>query len=40
MNPKLNEILQEIEKVVVGKNEIIEKIVMAMGLRLEEVRCI
>ena len=30
MNPKLNEILQEIEKVVVGKNEIIEKIMMAI----------
>ena len=30
MNPKLNQILQEIEKVVVGKNEIIEKIMMAI----------
>ena len=30
MNPKLNEILQEIEKVVVGKNEIVEKIMMAV----------
>ena len=26
MNPKLSEILQEIEKVVVGKNENVEKI--------------
>ena len=30
MNPKLNQILQEIEKVVVGKNEIVEKIMMAV----------
>ena len=30
MNPKLNQILQEIEKVVVGKNENIEKIMMAV----------
>ena len=30
MNPKLSEILQEIEKVVVGKNEIVEKIMMAV----------
>ena len=30
MNHKINEILQEIEKVVVGKNEIVEKILMAV----------
>ena len=30
MNPKLNEILQQIEKVVVGKNENVEKIMMAV----------
>ena len=30
MNPKINEILQEIEKVVVGKNENVEKIMMAV----------
>lgn len=30
MNPKINQILQEIEKVVVGKNEIVEKIMMAV----------
>ena len=30
MNQKLNEILQEIEKVVVGKNENVEKIMMAV----------
>jgi len=30
MNSKLNEILQEIEKVIVGKNEIVEKIMMAV----------
>ena len=30
MNPKLSEILQEIEKVVVGKNENVEKIMMAV----------
>ena len=30
MNPKLNQILQEIEKVIVGKNEIVEKIMMAV----------
>lgn len=30
MNQKINEILQEIEKVVVGKNEIVEKILMAV----------
>ena len=30
MNPKLNQILQEIEKVVVGKNENVEKIMMAV----------
>ena len=30
MNPKLNQILQEIEKVVVGKNETVEKIMMAV----------
>ena len=30
MNPKINEILQEIEKVIVGKNEIVEKILMAV----------
>ncbi len=30
MNPKINLILQEIEKVVVGKNEIVEKIMMAV----------
>ena len=30
MNPKLNQILQEIEKVIVGKNAIVEKIMMAV----------
>ena len=30
MNPKINEILQEIEKVVVGKNEQVEKVMMAV----------
>ena len=30
MNTKINEILQEIESVIVGKNEIIEKILMAI----------
>ena len=30
MNHKINEILQEIEKVVVGKNEIVEKILMSV----------
>ena len=30
MNPKLNEILREIQKVVVGKNENVEKIMMAV----------
>ena len=30
MNHKINEILQEIEKVVVGKNEIVEKRLMAV----------
>ena len=30
MNPKLSQILQEIEKVVVGKNENVEKIMMAV----------
>ena len=30
MNQKINEILQEIEKVVIGKNEIVEKILMAV----------
>lgn len=30
MNQKINEILQEIEKVVVGKNEIVEKVLMAV----------
>ena len=30
MNPKINAILQEIEKVVVGKNENVEKIMMAV----------
>lgn len=30
MNPKVSEILQEIEKVIVGKNEIVEKILMAV----------
>ena len=30
MNPKITEILQEIEKVVVGKNENVEKIMMAV----------
>ena len=30
MNPKLNQILQEIEKVVVGKRENVEKIMMAV----------
>ena len=30
MNPKMKEILQEIEKVIVGKNEIVEKVMMAV----------
>lgn len=30
MNQKINEILQEIEKVIVGKNEIVEKVLMAV----------
>lgn len=30
MNPQMNEILQEIEKVIVGKNEIVEKVLMAV----------
>lgn len=30
MNPKIKEILQEIEKVIVGKNEIVEKVLMAV----------
>ena len=30
MNLKMNEILQEIEKVIVGKNEIVEKVMMAV----------
>ena len=30
MNPKMNEILQEIEKVIVGKDEIVEKVLMAV----------
>lgn len=30
MNPQINTILQEIEKVIVGKNEIVEKILMAV----------
>lgn len=30
MNAKMNEILQEIEKVIVGKNEIVEKVLMAV----------
>ena len=30
MNQKIAEILQEIEKVIVGKNEIVEKILMAV----------
>ncbi|MBR3756653.1 MAG: MoxR family ATPase [Firmicutes bacterium] len=30
MNSKINEILQEIEKVIVGKNEIVEKVLMAV----------
>lgn len=30
MNPKMHEILQEIEKVIVGKNEIVEKVLMAV----------
>lgn len=30
MNPKLSQILQQIEKVVVGKNENVEKIMMAV----------
>ena len=30
MNTKINEILQEIESVIVGKNEIVEKILMAI----------
>ena len=42
MNTKINEILQEIESVIVGKNEIVEKILMAilaLGLVLmEDVR--
>ena len=30
MNPKMQEILQEIEKVIVGKTEIVEKVLMAV----------
>lgn len=30
MNPKMNEILQEIKKVIVGKDEIVEKVLMAV----------
>ena len=30
MNPKINEILQEIETVIVGKRENVEKILMAV----------
>jgi len=30
MNPRMNEILEEIEKVIVGKNEIVEKVLMAV----------
>ena len=30
MNEKISQILQEIEHVVVGKNEIVEKILMAI----------
>ena len=30
MNPKLNDILQQIETVIVGKNEVVEKIMMAV----------
>ena len=30
MNTKINEILQEIESVIVGKNETVEKILMAI----------
>jgi len=30
MNSRMNEILQEIEKVIVGKNEIVEKVLMAV----------
>ena len=30
MNTKINEVLQEIESVIVGKNEIVEKILMAI----------
>ena len=30
MNTKINEILQEIESVIVGKNEIVEEILMAI----------
>lgn len=30
MNPKMNEILQEIEKVIVGKSEIVQKVLMAV----------
>ena len=33
MNTKINEILQEIESVIVGKNEIVEKILMAIWPR-------
>ena len=30
MNAKLNEVINEIEKVVVGKTEIVEKVLMAV----------
>lgn len=30
MNQKIQQILQEIEKVIVGKNEVVEKILMAV----------
>lgn len=30
MNPRMNEILEEIEKVIVGKDEIVEKVLMAV----------
>ena len=32
MNTKINEILQEIESVIVGKNEIVEKILNSVNI--------
>ena len=44
MNTKINEILQEIESVIVGKNEIVEKILMAIlaqgHVLMEDVPCL